>query len=102
MKNTFNNQDGMTTLVTVMVTSMAIVILMSTFYIYTVNQSKYHARIREAYQMINVMESFAAASRKAYDAAATVQSLNAQGMACLLYTSPSPRDDISSRMPSSA
>ena len=36
------------------------------------------------------------------DAGVTVMNSRAEVMACLLYTSPSPRDKSSSRMPSSA
>ena len=39
---------------------------------------------------------------KTFAAGRTDAGVHASGQVCLLYTSPSPRDDISSRMPSSA
>ncbi|MCB0348130.1 MAG: hypothetical protein KDD37_04805 [Bdellovibrionales bacterium] len=62
-----NNQQGMMAMMGAMIFTIAITTTLSTFYVYTLNQAKYHARIKEAYQLINIMESFATATRKAYD-----------------------------------
>lgn len=62
-----NNQKGMMAMMGAMIFTIAITTTLSTFYVYTLNQAKYHARIKEAYQLINIMESFATATRKAYD-----------------------------------
>jgi hypothetical protein len=62
-----NNQSGMMAMMGAMIFTIAITTTLSTFYVYTLNQAKYHARIKEAYQLINIMESFATATRKAYD-----------------------------------
>ena len=40
--------------------------------------------------------------REIEESCAAGETLNAQGHCCLLYTSPSPRDGLKSRMPSSA
>ncbi|GEM_PF-4551570 len=67
MLKLLRSQEGSMAILGVMMISLAITTLLSSFYIYTVNQAKYHARIKEAYQMINVTERVAAAARKAYD-----------------------------------
>ncbi len=74
-----NNQSGMMAMMGAMMFTIAITTTLSTFYVYTLNQAKYHARIKEAYQLINIMESFATATRKAYDMG---MSANAQGGNC--------------------
>jgi hypothetical protein len=74
-----NNQDGMMAMMGAMMFTIAITTTLSTFYVYSLNQAKYHARIKEAYQLINIMESFATATRKAYDMG---MSSRAQGSNC--------------------
>lgn len=81
-----NNQSGMMAMMGAMIFTIAITTTLSTFYVYTLNQAKYHARIKEAYQLINIMESFATATRKAYDMG---MSAHAKTQACPNGLSPS-------------
>ena len=64
-----NNESGSTAILGAVIFTIAITTLLSSFYIYSVNQSKGQARIKEGSQMINVMESIATKSRQAYDLA---------------------------------
>ena len=68
-----NNESGAMALLGAMVITIAITTILSTFYIYSVNQAKYHGRIKAAYQTMNVMESLASAYRKAYDMGRSAQ-----------------------------
>ncbi len=63
------NQNGVAGVMTVLVISFTIVTTLSTVYVYLVNRSKYHGRIRQAYQMNQVMEEFGKSIRQAYDSA---------------------------------
>ncbi|MCB0394008.1 MAG: hypothetical protein KDD25_05585 [Bdellovibrionales bacterium] len=63
------NEKGVAGVLAVIVISFTIVTTLSTVYIYLVNRAKYHAKIREAYQMSQVMEEFGKSFRQAYDSA---------------------------------
>lgn len=79
-----NNQSGMMAMMGAMIFTIAITTTLSTFYVYTLNQAKYHARIKEAYQLINIMESFATATRKAYDMGMSARANGiAEGAPCI-------------------
>ena len=51
---------------------------------------------------IKAMERFKDTRTKGFSASARLNDMDAQGVDCLLYTSPSPRDKRQSRRPSSA
>jgi hypothetical protein len=76
MQNFVRNQKGQMAIATVMIFSVVIAITMSSAYLYNVNQARYHAKIKQGYQMIGVMEGLARAVKQAYDSgeALTAQS----------------------------
>src|SRR5687768_3116815 len=60
-------EEGAMAILMVVGVSLAVVTTLSTVYIYLVNRTKYHSRIKEAYQMTHVMEEVGKLTRQSRD-----------------------------------
>ena len=63
-----NNQSGVAGVLMTVAISFVIVTTLSTIYVYLVNRAKHQGRIREARQMITIMESLTKVAKSAYEA----------------------------------
>lgn len=63
------NEKGFTTMMMVSMVSFFMLSTFTTFYVYSINRMKHHSRIREAYNMVSVMEQAGKAVKSAYDRA---------------------------------
>jgi hypothetical protein len=69
MKYLKNNESGYVFILSVVFLAGAILTSLSMSYIFTMNRIKYHARIKEAYKLVNVTESAGKTVRAAWDEA---------------------------------
>jgi hypothetical protein len=60
------NEDGAVAIISVIILSLVLVTTLSTLYVYIVNRAKYHARIREVYHRLMVIEQGGKILRQAY------------------------------------
>jgi hypothetical protein len=77
------NERGAVALMVVLLSSVAMVTLLSAIYVYVVNRAKYHSRIKQAYVIQNVIEEAAKMIRQSYDRGTA----NYGGKACTDYNS---------------
>lgn len=67
MKRLYKNENGYMVLIGVVISSAAVLTLLTSFYIYQINRIKHQARIKEAYKIFGVMEDAAKIIKSAYD-----------------------------------
>ncbi len=84
-----DNERGAIAVLSVIIMSFVVVTTLTTVYIYLVNRTKYHSRIREAYQLSHVMEDFGKLTRNAYDVANSTTGANCPSGIAKANTEPS-------------